>query len=519
MNKTKTLLKAQIINFFPINEIKKRGNTQGSRIIVGLGVITLTLFIGVYNTMIAKTLVRIGQQELIPAYMVSVSSFCILFITIFYSNGILFGSKDIDMLLSLPVTNNEIISSKFFLMYLLNFLITFLFMIPGGVIWLISIKARVLQILFYFISVLFVPLIPMCIATCMGILIILVSSFFKNKNTISLIFSFVMFGFIGCIAVYSMQSGNNLNNIEFILAKQITAIYPLSKVFMKNSFFSLSVGMGFFIVISMIVYYLFVKNVSLRYDLLISLSKTTPRYSSHKKINKRSSPFIALYKKELGRYLNSYMVVLNTGLGIVLLIIFSLVLLVSSPQQISEYVKIQNINEVFSNYAPVYIASMLILSCPATSSISLEGKNAWIMQSSPISMDMILKSKLAVNFTLHALGYIVSIFVFTIKVNMDMIQYIRLLIIPICYSIFITVLGIALNKKYPNYGWNNEMIVVKQSVPVILSGVIGMIALATPVMIIWFFHVPIGITLWVTAFILLVSAIIIYSKASKSKYI
>ncbi|HAP6334917.1 TPA: hypothetical protein IVK45_002957, partial [Enterococcus faecium] len=343
--------------------------------------------------------------------------------------------------------------------------------------------------------------------------------FFKNKNTISLIFSFVMFGFIGCIAVYSMQSGNNLNNIGFILAKQITAIYPLSKVFMKNSFFSLSVGMGFFIVISMIVYYLFVKNVSLRYDLLISLSKTTPRYSSHKKINKRSSPFIALYKKELGRYLNSYMVVLNTGLGIVLLIIFSLVLLVSSPQQISEYVKIQNINEVFSNYAPVYIASMLILSCPAASSISLEGKNAWIMQSSPISMDMILKSKLAVNFTLHALGYIVSIFVFTIKVNMDMIQYIRLLIIPICYSIFITVLGIALNKKYPNYGWNNEMIVVKQSVPVILSGVIGMIALATPVMIIWFFHVPIGITLWVTAFILLVSAIIIYSKASKSKYI
>ncbi|HAY2947364.1 TPA: hypothetical protein JZ506_002966, partial [Enterococcus faecium] len=202
-----------------------------------------------------------------------------------------------------------------------------------------------------------------------------------------------------------MQSGNNLNNIGFILAKQITAIYPLSKVFMKNSFFSLSVGMGFFIVISMIVYYLFVKNVSLRYDLLISLSKTTPRYSSHKKINKRSSPFIALYKKELGRYLNSYMVVLNTGLGIVLLIIFSLVLLVSSPQQISEYVKIQNINEVFSNYAPVYIASMLILSCPAASSISLEGKNAWIMQSSPISMDMILKSKLAVNFTLHALGY------------------------------------------------------------------------------------------------------------------
>lgn len=519
MNKTKTLLKAQIIIFFPINEINKRGNEQSSRIIVGLGILTIAVFIGIYNIMIAKTLVRIGQQELIPAYMVSVSSFCIFFITIFYTNSILFGSNDMDMLLSLPVTNNEIISSKFFLMYLLNFLVAFLFMVPGGIIWLISIKLKILEILFYFISILFVPLIPMCISACIGMLIIFVSSFFKNRNTISLIFSFAMLGFIGYIAIYGMKSGNHLNNIEFILANQITAIYPFSKIFMKNSFFSLSVGIGFFIAISTTIYYIFLKNVSLRYYLLISLSKTTPKYSSHKKNYKRSSPFIALYKKELGRYLNSYMLVLNTGLGIVLLIISSLVLLVSSPQQISEYIKIANISEVLSNYAPIYIAAMLVLSCPAASAISLEGKNAWIMQSSPISMDMILKSKLAVNFTLHALGYIVSIVVFIIKVDMDMIQYMQLLIIPICYSIFITVLGIALNKKYPNFGWDNEMVVVKQSIPVILSGVIGMLVLAIPVVIILFFHVPVGATLWATSFIVLVSGIIMYSRSSNSKYI
>ena len=84
------LLKAQLINFFPINEIRdSRNKKQSSMAIASFGIITLSLFCFVYNIITAKTLVHVGQQDLIPAYMVSVSSFSILFLTIFYSNGIL----------------------------------------------------------------------------------------------------------------------------------------------------------------------------------------------------------------------------------------------------------------------------------------------------------------------------------------------------------------------------------------------------------------------------------------------
>ena len=70
------LLKAQLINFFPINEIRDSGNKkQSSMAIASFGIITLTLFCFVYNILTAKTLVQVGQQDLIPAYMVSVSSF------------------------------------------------------------------------------------------------------------------------------------------------------------------------------------------------------------------------------------------------------------------------------------------------------------------------------------------------------------------------------------------------------------------------------------------------------------
>ena len=176
------LIRAQLINFFPINQIRETGNKkQSSMAIASFGIVTLALFCFFYNILTAKTLVQVGQQNLIPAYMVSVSSFSILFLTVFYSNGILFGSRDMEILQSLPVKSSDIITSKFMFMYLLNFLIGLMFMLPGGIVWGLNGSLNLLQIILYFTSIFFAPLIPMCIAACMGLVIVVASSFFKRK--------------------------------------------------------------------------------------------------------------------------------------------------------------------------------------------------------------------------------------------------------------------------------------------------------------------------------------------------
>ena len=519
MSKIWILIRAELINFFPINEMKEPGNKkQSSIVIASFGIITLAIFFFVYNIITAKTLVQVGQQELIPAYMVSVSSFAILFLTIFYSNGILFGSRDMENLLSLPVKNSDIISSKFMFMYLLNFLIGLMFMLSGGIVWVLNGSLNALQIILYFTSIIFVPLIPMCIAACMGIIIVVASSFFKRKNVIALIFSFAMIGIIGYIAVSAMKSGNE-NSIGIMLSKQITGLYPLSKLFMEYYNFPMYIGVGLFIVLSIVFFYIFVKIVSMKYGLLSTLAKTTSRYCDNKKSYNRKSIFLALYKKEMGRFLNSYMAVLNAGLGVILLCVFSIVLLFNSVEQIGEYSGIENINEYLSNFAPLFIASMLSLSCPAASAISLEGKNIWILQSSPVKIKIILNSKIAVNLTLHLIGYMISIFAFMLKLDMNFIQVINLITVPICYSIFITVIGISLNKKYPNYEWESEMMVVKQSMPVIVSGLVGIIALITPIPLNWFLNLPITLVLQIISVTLLVISSEVYIKVSKSNFI
>ena len=366
------LIRVQIYNFFPINEIRYSKNKKGSIIITSFGITALFVFACIYNIMTAKMLVQVGQQELIPAYMLAVSSFAILFLTIFYSNGILFGSRDMEVLLSLPVKGLDIISSKFMFMYLLNFFIGLMFMLPGGIVWVGSESLGAVDIILFFLSILFVPLIPMWIASCMGIIIVVSSSFFKRKNIVALIFSFAMIGSVGYMAVSAM---GNENSIGIILAKQITGLYPISKLFMQYYNFPMYIGEGFFIFLSTAVFYIFIKIVSAKYGLLNTLAKTIPGYADNKETYNRKSLFVALYKKELGRFLSSYMEVLNAGFGVILLCVFSIFLLFNPVEQIGRYVGIENINEYFSNLSPIFIAAMFIISCTSASAISLEGKN------------------------------------------------------------------------------------------------------------------------------------------------
>ena len=389
-------------------------------------------------------------------------------------------------------------------------------MLPGGIVCVGSESLGAVDIILFFLSILFVPLIPMCIASCMGIIIVVASSFFKRKNIVALIFSFVMIGAIGYIAVSAM---GNENSIGIILAKQITGLYPISKLFMQYYNFPMYIGEGFFIFLSTAVFYIFIKIVSVKYRLLNTLAKTTPGYADNKETYNRKSLFVALYKKELGRFLSSYMEVLNAGFGVILLCVFSIFLLFNPVEQIGWYMGIENINEYFSNLSPHFIAAMLVISCPAASAISLEGKNIWILQSSPAKVKTILNSKIALNLTLHMIGYIISVFVFILKLDMNFIQILNLIIVPICYSLFITVTGVALNKKYPNYNWESEMIVVKQSMPVILSGLIGIFALIIPIFLYLVLNLMITYTLQATSIFLLVISSVVYKNLSNSKFI
>ena len=407
MNRTFLLLKTQAVNDFSLNEIfGQHGGKRGPVFITAAGIFTLLLFLGGYNVLTAAALVSMGQQDMIPAYMVAVSSLLILVFTLLRSNGILFGSRDFEMLCALPLEAGEIISSKFGFLYLINLAFSVLFMVPAGVVWLTGTRGHGVPFFFYLVSVFFVPLIPMCAASAAG----------------------------------------------------------------KAGFM-------------------------------------------------RRSSFAAMYRKELGRYFGSYLYVLNTGLGVVCLLVICGAICVIPPEKLGGYAGIEDAVSFFGQYAPLIVAAMLSLSCPAASSVSLEGKNIWILQSVPLPFRTFLNSKIAVTLSLHAVGYLTALPVFMLRFQMDGARLAALIVIPAVYSIFTAVQGICINCCFPRFDWDNEMVVIKQSMAVILSGVTGMLCVAVPAILHWFFRLPLGMVLWGWAGILLCVSGLLYWKACQTKII
>ena len=94
MRRTMQLFRIQLFNLFPIHEIREPGNRKKrAAVILSIGGTAAALFLCAYNILTAGVLAEAGEGALIPAYMVSISSFAVLFLTMFRACGILFGTR------------------------------------------------------------------------------------------------------------------------------------------------------------------------------------------------------------------------------------------------------------------------------------------------------------------------------------------------------------------------------------------------------------------------------------------
>ena len=143
-------------------------------------------------------------------------------------------------------------------------------MLPAGIVWQIYVSKQFLYLVMYLISAAFVPLLPMCIASMMGVLITVVSSKFRRKNMVSLVFSFAILGGLLGIGIYRMQTGVSGESMGIILMEQVRRLYPLSAWFHYTDFLSLAETIGFWI-ISVLVFFIFVRIVASRYAMLNSM--------------------------------------------------------------------------------------------------------------------------------------------------------------------------------------------------------------------------------------------------------
>lgn len=483
------LFHIQLLRLFSWNEIKylKDSRKRNRAILMAIAYFIIGINLITYIGSMAYSLSAMGMGEVIPSFVFAITSLMLLLFTIFKTNGILFGGRDYELLMALPISPNSIIITRFLVMYLSNCIFCAIILLPSAFFYVRTIKVSALYYIFLLSSIFLIPLIPMTIAAFIGIIITGIVSHMKHKNLMTIIFS--IFATVGIVFLSSTSGRLNESeyaNLSILITKQLQKQYPLTilyeRAILKNDVVSFLVFAG----VSILLFSAFVKITAWKYVAIHSALKAH-RVKHHYVVTSESkhSPLHALYKKEGKRYLSSPNYVLNTGIGYLFMIGIGAALFFLGTEKLETMLNMPGLETMFKQASPFMIAAMAVLGSTTVSSISLEGKQWDMLLSLPVEAKVIFDSKILWNLTLSIPSVCITSTLFALKLSITGMNGFWLFIVPVVYSLFSAVVGIFLNLKFPNFSWDNETVVIKQSMPVFISILIGFISVGLPILMIF----------------------------------
>ena len=463
-NKCFLLMKVQLLGQFRGKE-KKRGT-----VVMMAAYLFVDVMIAAYSFLVAAGLGAMELSYMIPWFALAITSVITLFFTVLKANGVLFAYRDYELLLSFPIKTGTVIASRFLSMYLMNLLFTAVVMLPMGAGYVIWEHPGIGFYPIWLLGMMAAPLLPTTAATVIGALIILFTSRFRHANVLTTILTI---GITSVIMVLSfglsgMDEGDilvqELNQLGQVMLGAIHRLYPPSVLF-ERAVISFDMFSFFtFLLLSIGWYLIFLKLVSLKYKSMNTALMSWHARSDYKLGTlKTSSPLMAVCRKEAKRFFGCPMYTTNMGIGLVMMVLFGVALAVMGPEKLEKWVNIPGMSEGITKVLPFMIAMLQCMSCTTCVSLSLEGRNLWILKSLPLDKKTVYQGKILFNLLLTVpAGILVSLLI-AVRISMSAWEVLFLFIIPVVYAVFISVLGMYINIKFPKYDWTSEAAVVKQS--------------------------------------------------------
>lgn len=477
--KTFSLLKAalsQDMNIFKYST--KRNSSKLNKILFPIVLFVIVcISIGTYAYMIGKNLAPFSLTYVMVSMFIMVVTIMTFIEVIYKSQGILFESKDNDLLFSLPIKKSQILFVRIVKLLLFQYIYNLMFLLPAFVIFIYFEKPG---INFYLISLfmsLLIPIIPTIISSVIGYIIKLLSSRFKAKKIVQTLLSSIIFlsifyfsmnleSFIQDIAIHAKNINDMLTSIYYPLGLYVNLIHEFNILDLVK-----------LLLINIIPFILFIIIGSKFYFKVIFNSKedNSKKKDSKKELFIKRKKIVSLARKELKRYFSSPIYMFNTSFGLLLSVILSIYLCfkgqVVFDELLSQYEIQSNLSlPILFYFFILFVGSMTSIS---SSSISLEGKTINITKSLPINEELILKSKILTCYIIELPFIIFSDVIFFIKFKPSLF-YIILIILVGLFTILLTAcIGLITNLKYPKMNATNDTEVVKQSMSSMISVFIG----------------------------------------------
>lgn len=463
----------------------KRKSASG---VGGVLIITLVMVFvsATWSGTMAALLAPVGGLDLMVAVIMVLGLIMSLAFTLYAAQGTLYSTKDIDLVLSMPVPTFYVMLARLLALFLETALIMECVLIPMGVVYLLNggPGGAGLMILLI-IAGLLVALIPTLITLVFGYLISWAISKTRHKNLFNIIFSLIFTGVLLVAILFMNSSGWDAMAADVGGMREMlfSAVPPLGWAVgavtgpnLLQLLLTILICVGPFLVVT----WLFSLNFK---TLLTRLSSNTLRSDYKIGTLGASGAQAALFQKESRKFFGTAAYFLNSGMGAILLIVAGVIAVIFRGM-ITEFMgtlAAMGAGTFVTMHLPAILLAFLLFFLttlmPSSVSISLEGKTLWILKEAPVSTGRIFFAKAGFATLLGIITSLIAVPLLGIAFSLAALDVLCILVICLLFSANMGMVGLYTNLRFPRMNFENETVVIKQSASVIISMLLGMLSL------------------------------------------
>lgn len=468
-------LRSALITTLGTSRGKNKKSVSGVAALVILGFIMLLLSV-TYSISFAFAFGPLGGLDLMLKLMQLMAvAFPTIFI-LFLVRGVIFSTKDLDLVLSLPVSSFWVMLARMAALYLESLFMVEVSLIPTAVVWLLFGGAGGAGfVALLLVEGLFLALVPCFIGVVLGGLMTLLTARLPFKNFFFILFSFAALAGIMFLSVGQGQMLENIGDQIGLLRGALDGIPPV--VWAADAVIGPSVP-AFLLTVALclVPFLLFMWLFSKVYKRVLTLLSSHSVRSDYKLRRVGSSgAFAALLKKEARRFFGTPAYFFNAGIGMVMLVLALGVLLVNQGNVRGFLAQMANLEGggILTGLMPAIVLGVLgfclMVNYPAAVSFNLEGKYMWILKSAPLGTGRIFMAKAGFQCLYCGLPCLIAVPLAGFVVGLSPLQTVAVLLVALFYVVMLALTELLLNLRWPRLDADTEVIAIKQSTSALMA--------------------------------------------------
>ena len=425
-----------------------------------------------------------------PGFFYAISAAATMLLCLFGSVAItkneLYGAKDNDLLLSMPIPPSTVLISRMVYLLLCNLYFGGIVALPALLIHLAFFGANVMGGVLFLLALLLQPLVSLALASILGWLLSLILPRLRFKKLLALI------GMVLGILLYMwfcFGLGDVLTYIEENIFTIVTAVTPylgpynwLGSAAFGHEILPTVLFFGANLAVLALAY-LFLSRT---YIATLTAKRGEAKRAYREKRVRGASAMGALVRREFLQFFSYPMYIFNEALGLFFTPVVGLLALLKGGELIREIIsdpELAGFGDMLLPLLPAEMAAalcmlgaMCIISAP---SLSVEGKHLWNLKILPVRAGDILCAKAYMHIIATLPFFVPTSLMLVIALAgvmpLGFFDVLAIFLLPFAFNCFVAFLGITLNFAFPRFDYPTVAAAVKSGVSVLITMFAAMI--------------------------------------------